>query len=361
MDLASDRIVRDASLPEDFLGQHQEYLKLFRRLLTENLGATDERILILNDKGEPGRRIAPMLNALYAKAAEEMGFAVTVATQLVKTRGDTAAKHVLKALDAHPDGNLILLNVSGRLGNMDTLGKSYRTFCKERQHRFFSSSNWHLIPETRFSEVLQAFAADYRKISKEGAALKERLDAAEHVRITTPAGTDVTFHTRGMTAINNDGFYREQGMGGNMPAGEVYIPPMKRGVDGRIVIDGSYRTKDASLIPQEPIVIDVERGDMVRLNDSPEAKALEQTLRWAESRAKYPWGIRRVCELGIGLNPGAKLIGCTILDEKVRGTVHFAHGSNKWFGGDVSAIIHLDHVLKNPRVFIDGEEWVLPE
>ncbi len=359
MEPVSAQILRAADLPEDFLGRHRDYLPLFRRLLEQNLAVQEEKILILNDKGEPGRRIAPMLNALYAKAAEEMGLPVTVATQPVKTRGDTAAKQVLSALDAHPQGNVILLNVSGRLGNMDRLGKSYRTFCKERRHRFFSSSNWHLVPETRFSEVLQAFAADYRKLSREGARLKELLDPAEQVRVTTAAGTDVTFRKQGMKAINNDGFYTLPGMGGNMPAGEVYLPPVKRGVEGTIVIDGSYRTKDAGLIPVEPIIAEIERGDIVRLNDTPEAKALERTLRWAEARAKYPWGIRRVCELGIGLNPGAKLIGCTILDEKVRGTVHFAHGSNKWFGGDVSAIIHLDHVMKDPRIFIDGKEWKL--
>ncbi len=357
---ASARILKEAGLSESFLADHADYRPLFRRLLCENLGVTNERILILNDDGEPGHRIAPMINALYAWAAEGLGLAVTIVTQPVRKRGDVASPGILRALDVLPERSVILLNVSGWLGNLDWLGTSYRAFCRGRGHRFLSSSNWHLVPETRFGEVLAAFAIDYARLRDEGVWLKRLLDEAKMVRITTPAGTDVTFRKDGMTAISNDGLYREPGSGGNLPAGEVYFPPVKRGVDGRIVIDGSYRTKDASLIPQEPIILDVERGEIVRLNRTPEARALERSLRWAESRAEHPWGIRWICELGIGLNPGANLFGCTILDEKVRGTVHIANGSNKWFGGDVTAILHLDHVLKEPRIWLDGEELLIP-
>lgn len=357
----SERIIRAAGLSPDFLQTQTRRIPLFRRLLEENLGAKQEQLLILSDEGEEERKIAPMLNALYAAAAEEIGLPVSVVSQRVRRRGDMAEESVINALDKLPKQSIILLNASGRLGNMDRLGQSYRTFCKKREHRFFSSSNWHLVKDAKFDEVLNAFAVDYRKISKEGALLKQKLDAAKRVRVTTKAGTDVTFRKEGMRAINNDGFYLTPGLGGNMPAGEVYFPPVKRGVEGTVVIDGSYRTKDASLIPEEPIVMTVENGDIAKLNGTPEAKALERTLRWAEQRAKHPWGIRRLCELGIGLNPGAKLFGCTVLDEKVRGTVHVAHGSNKWFGGDVTAIIHLDHVIKEPRIFIDDEEFVLKQ
>ncbi|MBR9692574.1 hypothetical protein GOV07_01440 [Candidatus Woesearchaeota archaeon] len=360
MESATERILREAGLDESFLKQYSNLVPLFKRLLAENLGATNEELLILSDQGEPGYKIAPMINALYAQAAEELGLSTKVVTQEVKRRGDTAEANVIESLDKLPNGSLILLNASGRLGNMDSLGQSYRTFCKERQHRFFSSSNWGHLKDERFDDVIAAFDVDYAKISEEGRKLKEQLDAAKEVRITTPAGSDFTFKKAGTLAINNDGFYLKPGLGGNMPAGEVYFPPVKRGVNGRIVIDGSYRTKDASLIPDEPVIMEIRNGDIVKLNDTPEAKAFERTLEWAEERAKFPWGIRRMCELGIGLNPGAKLIGCTILDEKVRGTVHVANGSNKWFGGDVAAIIHLDHVLKNPTIYIDGKKITIP-
>ncbi len=355
------RLLNSRRLREDFLQERARQLPLFKRLLAENLGASDEQVLIISDHGTEGARTSPRLNALYAAAAEELGLQCRLVAQGVKLRGDVASPEVVKALSSLPRGSLILLNISGRIGNLSELGLSYRTFCRERQHRFFSSSNLGLIPDASFGDILDAMDIDYGRLSREGAALKRRLDAAEEMRVTTAAGSDFTVRIAEKTAINNDGRYREPGRGGNMPAGEVYVPPTKRGVEGRIVIDGSYRTKDSSLVPHEPIVLEVEKGDIVRMNATSEAKALERTLAWAERRAKHPWGIRRICELGIGLNPKAKLVGCTILDEKVRGTVHIANGSNKWFGGDVAAIIHLDHVLKKPTVWADGERLDLPK
>ena len=86
-----------------------------------------------------------------------------------------------------------------------------------------------------------------------------------------------------------------------------------------------------------------------------EAKQLEATLKWAASVAKNPGNVRRICELGIGLNPNAHIIGAMIVDDKTLGTAHIGIGSNYWFGGNIYAIIHLDQVFKNPTVYLDGK------
>lgn len=343
-----------------FLKESYNQVALFKRLLTQNLGAKDEPVLIISDTGLPGYQVAPKINVLYAQAAAELGLKTDVVIQDPKLHGDVAEAPVIAALQKLPKKSLILLNVSGRIGNLSKLGLSYRTFCQEHEHRFFSSSNWGFVKDEDFDKVIAALDIDYQTLSDEGTKLKELLDTASKVRVTTDLGTDITFDKTGKKSINNDGFYLENGRGGNMPAGEVYFPPIKRGVEGVIVIDGSLRTKDASLIPKEPVKLTIKNGNIVKIEGGKEADLLEETLKWAEKRAKYPWGIRRICELGIGLNPGATLAGCTILDEKVRGTIHVANGSNKWFGGDVAAIIHLDHVIKNPKLFIDGVEVPLP-
>ncbi|MFA5313479.1 MAG: leucyl aminopeptidase, partial [Methanomassiliicoccales archaeon] len=63
---------------------------------------------------------------------------------------------------------------------------------------------------------------------------------------------------------------------------------------------------------------------------------------------------RHLGELGIGLNPNARM-SCNILeDEKVGGTVHFAIGMN--LENDAHALIHLDCLVLRPDVFIDGEQ-----
>ena len=78
-------------------------------------------------------------------------------------------------------------------------------------------------------------------------------------------------------------------------------------------------------------------------------------MNWAATQAKNPGSVRRICEFGIGLNPKAKIIGATIVDEKMLGSAHIGIGSNYWFGGTIFAIIHLDQVFKNPKVYCDGK------
>ena len=41
-------------------------------------------------------------------------------------------------------------------------------------------------------------------------------------------------------------------------------------------------------------------------------------------------------------------------DEKVLGTVHIASGNNRGFGGNVDVPIHLDGMIIDPTVTIDG-------
>ena len=177
--------------------------------------------------------------------------------------------------------------------------------------------------------------------------------------IKTAAGTDVTFDVSGMESIANIGEYHEPGMGGNMPAGEVYMPPKGlNGVKGRVVVDGSMKTESGALLINSPVTLKIKDGKVVYL-EGKDAHLLEKTFEKFENRAKYPHRVRLVGELGIGINPGAVLIGSMIMDEKVLGTGHIAVGSNYWFGGDIKTIYHGDQVFKNPVYYLDGKKMIL--
>jgi leucyl aminopeptidase (aminopeptidase T) len=57
----------------------------------------------------------------------------------------------------------------------------------------------------------------------------------------------------------------------------------------------------------------------------------------------------------IGLNLHARLVGNLAEDKKKLGTVHFAVGDNESLGGTTQCDIHLDGVVLNPTVTLDGE------
>ncbi len=69
-----------------------------------------------------------------------------------------------------------------------------------------------------------------------------------------------------------------------------------------------------------------------------------------------------LAELGIGTNLAVTdLVGSVLLDEKAAGTVHIAIGDNAGIGGDTDAPLHLDGILRDPTVSVDGEVIDLPQ
>ena len=160
---------------------------------------------------------------------------------------------------------------------------------------------------------------------------------------------------KGKKAVASLGDFKEEGSGGNIPVGEVFTPPKWKHAEGTIVIDGSSAWREGTQLIKTPITLKVEKDEIVDIQGGDEAKKLEGSLIWAYRRAKHPWGIRRIGEFGIGLNPNASVVGATIIDEKALGTAHFGIGSNYWFGGTIYAIIHYDQIVMRPTIKIDDK------
>ena len=143
------------------------------------------------------------------------------------------------------------------------------------------------------------------------------------------------------------GLCREPGSSTNLPAGELYIAP--KDANGVYVVDGSM---SGFGILDSPLKITV-RDRFATGIEGKNAQQLNSLLDSVGEKA------RNIAELGIGINPEARIIGNVLEDEKVGGTVHIALGDNSTFGGDVIAGIHLDGIIKSPHVFVDGREFIL--
>jgi leucyl aminopeptidase (aminopeptidase T) len=61
-----------------------------------------------------------------------------------------------------------------------------------------------------------------------------------------------------------------------------------------------------------------------------------------------------LAELGVGTNDRARLTGLVLEDEKILGTVHVAFGASIGIGGTVSVPIHLDVVVLEASLDVDG-------
>ena len=246
--------------------------------------------------------------------------------------------------------------MSDKLGAIDELGKSFRNFCQKKKHRFVSSSSLGDLPTERINDFIAAIDIEYKPLRDRHQKVKEILDQANEIHIKTKAGTDLYYNVEGMKAVSSDGNYQLPGTGGNLPAGEVYIPCNGRKVEGRVVIDGSSRNHKHTTLIKTPITLNIKEGSIVEIQGEEEAKQLENTLKWAAGRSKQPKSVYRISEFGIGLNHKANIIGSTLIDEKTLGTAHIGIGSNYWFGGSIYAIIHLDQIFRAPEIEVDGKK-----
>ena len=316
-------------------------------------------MILVGDAGLQTRRVSALMLGGYLLAAKRMNLRHKLIVQGMKAKGEKASSEVIDSIKRLNDGSIIVFSLSGKPGSLGPLGTSFRKYAQMHKHRFVSTTGLGVMTTGQYPDLVSSINVDYNDMRKRGKRLKEAIDLAKEVTITTEKGTNVTFDVKGKTAIPNDAAYKDAGFGGNIPAGEVYLAPRKKGVEGVVVIDGCSRTLDGTYLPKKPVKLRIQNGSVVAIEGGEEAKALEKSLQWAESKAKYPYCVRRIGELGIGINPGAKITNSTIISEKTLGTAHVAIGSNYWFGGTVYALNHLDQVFRSPNIYIDGKKFDL--
>ena len=194
--------------------------------------------------------------------------------------------------------------------------------------------------------------ADYEEIAAHSAAVREQVDGADEIRVTTAAGTDITFGIGSREFLSDVGIVHEPGEMSNLPAGEVFVSPET--ADGRYAVDGTMRPH--GLLEEGQILeFEVEDGLVTHISDD-EIRETVKTAADEVGEAAY-----NLAELGIGTNVAVQeLVGSVLLDEKAAGTVHIAIGDDANIGGDVDAPIHLDGIIRDATVYADGEEIEIP-
>jgi len=188
-------------------------------------------------------------------------------------------------------------------------------------------------------------SADYEQIAALTLSLAERLRGSSTARITTSLGTDLRMSLAGREWKTDTGMLRGQGVFGNLPAGEIYIAPIEDSAEGVLVIDKSL----PGLLLSEPVRLVFKKGRVTQIEGGAGVEYLEKAI------AQHGDSTRVIAELGIGTNSQARLQGNIITDEKVLGTIHVAIGRNDFLGGKNIASTHLDGVVSQPTVWVDGK------
>jgi leucyl aminopeptidase (aminopeptidase T) len=204
------------------------------------------------------------------------------------------------------------------------------------------------MPGVTEEMLARVMGADMDELRRRGQAICAALDGGGEARITCANGSDLRLGLETRTSIADAGDLSAPGAFGNLPCGEGFIAPLEGTAEGTLVVDGSIAGVGQV---EEPVPLTVRAGHLTDAVGA-EGEALLELLT-----VHGPEGTN-VAELGIGTNEEAILTGNILEDEKILGTAHVAFGASAAIGGTVQVPVHLDCVVLEPTVEIDGEPLV---
>ena len=196
--------------------------------------------------------------------------------------------------------------------------------------------------------------ADYEEVQRRCAQLNDLVTNAEKIRVTTPAGTDITATFSPTTRwVVSDGDLSRPGSWTNLPDGEVFTCP--RSIEGTVVVDGvlgDYFDRKYGLLEKNPLKLEVKEGRITRIesDDHELAREFGAYTEMDENANRYG-------EFAIGCNEGVKeLIGNMLQDEKYPG-VHIAVGDPyaALTGAEWSSKAHCDMVLRECTITVNDQ------
>ena len=204
------------------------------------------------------------------------------------------------------------------------------------------------LPGVTEEMLMRLMTADLEEIRRRGWAIVTALNTGSEVRISCRHGSDFRLGMDGRLGIVDAGELSNRGAFGNLPCGEGFIAPLEGTGEGTLVVDGSIA--GVGLL-ETPVSLTVREGHLVEATGSDGAALMDLLTVHGEDGTN-------VAELGIGTNEEAVLTGNILEDEKILGSAHVAFGASAAIGGTVQLPVHLDCVLLEPTVEIDGETIV---
>lgn len=193
-------------------------------------------------------------------------------------------------------------------------------------------------------DVFGPGARECRVTSRYGADFRYRVDN----RIFVPPLPAESFDPYKIIHFDKE----ENRKGGNLyyylfPTGEFNVAPIEGTGSGKLVIDLTMHHLGRLW---SPIELTVEEGRITKIDGGADARILRDYLQVYGDENAY------MCpaEASVGVNAKAVVRGIQREDKNIMGTMHFGLGTNIDVGGSVKSKIHMDGVILEPTLFVDG-------
>lgn len=285
-------------------------------------------VVVIDTRTDPA--IAPALLA----AARERGADATLVT--IAPRGRSGAEPPAPAAASMAVADVVLCAATTSL---------YHTAAKAAAQRAGARGVFN-APSRLDAWTHGAMTADFFAIRRQAEQLADLFRRTATVRVTSPAGTDLAARIEGREPVAwLTGICHRPGEVSAYPGGEVSLPPLEGTASGVVVWEAV--ASDLGRL-DEPVWIEVRDGRAVRVEGGAGAERLRRILDEVTDADN-------IGEIGIGLNPAARISDEITESKKALGTVHVALGdSANEYGGSVECEVHLDGLVLRPTVEFDG-------
>lgn len=290
-----------------------------------------EEVLIVSDDRPPQLRIAGAMR----QAAEALGARASIGMMTpLKIAGDEPPRAIAGAMK-HADAIAVVVE-------RVSLGHT-----RARVEANAAGARVFTMPEVMEEDLTrQLRPEDLEQIRACSEEWADRFTRAKAVRATTKAGTDITLCIEG-----RNGFPLHpigQALSTVPDFGETFVPPVEGTARGRLVIDVTMVGWKKVL--REPLVLRVQEGRVTEITGDPEdAERLRKILATDA-------GASTIAEFAIGTSH--TIPRChrgTLWDAGILGHLHIGIGRNIEIGGRSDSRIHIDGVMQEGTIFLDGK------
>jgi leucyl aminopeptidase (aminopeptidase T) len=129
---------------------------------------------------------------------------------------------------------------------------------------------------------------------------------------------------------------------------EAGTAPVEGSASGVVVVDADLLFMGLGPLP-EPVVLHIRDGRMVGVEGAEQHRLTDMIDRCQDDR------MANLAEVSLGFNPAGKVCAVPMETESALGTAHIALGNSMAYGGVVDAVAHLDCVMRDATLELDGE------
>jgi leucyl aminopeptidase (aminopeptidase T) len=188
---------------------------------------------------------------------------------------------------------------------------------------------------------------DFERLRADAERVGRAWGSAREFRLTSRGGTDLRGSVEDRPGRVLHGMAREPGAYMAPPDIESGTAPVEGTASGTVVIDGDLLFMGPGPLAGA-VALHIEDGRMVGI-EGPERDRLTSMLeRCADER------MTNLAEVSVAFNPAGTICSVPMETESARGTAHIALGNSIAYGGEVNAVAHLDCVMRDATLELDG-------